>query len=247
MFVSCSAHATVDKATASVRLSGAGPSPGGARKRSYPTGGTHPAANLLGGMLNAIDYGLVLLDDEARVVLINRLASAETDTGRVLRLCGNHLTAATREQAMRIDAALDDCARGRRSLLTFGGEAGDLALSFIPLSDGADPAAGRRSCCYPYSLVLFSKREVCARFTLQQFGRQHHLSAAELALLPAISRGLGAEATAAEHGVGVTTVRSQFSGIRHKTGVKSMRELMARLNRLPPISPALGVESFAAA
>ncbi len=238
MLASCSAHAAVDNATASGRLSGIGAG-GGARRRSYRIGGTHPATNLLGGMLDAIDYGLVLLDTEARVVLINRLARAEADTGRVLRLSGGHLTAATGEHALQIDTALDGCSRGCRSLITFGGEADDLALSFIPLSDGAEPAAGRHA--YPYSLVLLSKREVCARFTLQQFGRQHDLSAAELALLPAICRGLGAEEAAAEHGVGVSTVRSQFSGIRHKTGVKSMRVLMARLNRLPPISPALGL------
>jgi DNA-binding CsgD family transcriptional regulator len=245
MFAAYSAHAAVDNAAANVRLSGIATHTGGARKRAYRTGGTHPAANLLGGMLDAIDYGLVLLDDEARVVLMNRLASAEADTGRVLRRCGDRLAAATIEQALRIDTALDECAKGRRSLISFGGAADDLALSFIPLSDGAEPGAGRHA--YPYSLVLFSKREVCAQFTLQQFGRQHDLSAAELALLPAISRGLGAEEAAAEHGVGVSTVRSQFSGIRHKTGVKSMRVLMARLNRLPPISPAFGMPSMAAA
>ena len=57
--------------------------------------------------------------------------------------------------------------------------------------------------------------------------------------MPAISRGLSAEAIARQQCVAVTTVRTQLGSIREKTGARSLRTLMARLTSLPPIRPSL--------
>ena len=195
----------------------------------------HAVAGFLAGMLDAIDYGLAIVDHRARTVLMNDLARAEFDRNRFVYLEQDRLTATDEAQAERLDMALADCLRGVRSLVTFAAASGDLALSFIPLDFGSgDGAPGD---LFEYSIVLFSKRETCPGFTLQQFGREHRLSNSERALLPAISRGLSADEIALEQGVAVSTVRTQLQGIRSKTGVKSMRALMARLNCLPPIRP----------
>ena len=202
------------------------------RPRSRP--GTHAAAGFLAGMLDAIDYGLAIVDHRSHAVLMNDLARAEFRRNRFVHLEQGRLTAADEAQAERLDTALADCLRGVRSLITFAAANGDLALSFIPLDFGGGGAHGG---LFEYSIVLFSKRETCPGYTLQQFGREHRLSNSERALLPAISRGLSADEIALEHGVAVSTVRTQIQGVRSKTGVKSMRALMARLNCLPPIRP----------
>ena len=203
------------------------------RRRALPA--AHAATGFLTGMLDAIDYGLAIVDHQSCVVMMNDLARAELRRKRFVHLDGDRLTARNKERATRIDTALGDCAYGVRCLLTFSAAAGDLTLSFVPLDFGGSDGAPMRG--FAYSIVLFSKRETCPGFTLQQFGRQHHLSNAERALLPAISRGLSDAEIAEEHNVAVSTVRSHIQGIRIKTGVKSMRALMARLNCLPPILP----------
>ena len=203
------------------------------RPHSHP--GTHATAGFLTGMLDAIDYGLAIVDHRSRTVLMNDLARAEFCRKRFVYLKQGRLTAADDAQAERLDMALADCLRGVRSLVTFAAARGDLALSFIPLDfGGGDGAPGD---LFEYSIVLFSKRETCPGFTLQQFGREHRLSNSERALLPTISRGFSADEIALEHGVAVSTVRTQLQGIRSKTGAKSMLALMARLNCLPPIRP----------
>ena len=205
------------------------------RTASHPgaRSSAHAAAGFLAGMLDAIDYGLAIVDHRSHTVLMNDLARAEFCRNRFVYLKQGRLTATDEAQAERLDRALADCLRGVRSLVTFAAASGDLALSFIPLDFGGGAHGG----LFEYSIVLFSKRETCPGFTLQQFGREHRLSNSERASLPAISRGLSADEIALEHSVAVSTVRTQLQGIRSKTGVKSMRALMARLNCLPPIRP----------
>lgn len=43
---------------------------------------------------------------------------------------------------------------------------------------------------------------------------------------------------AQEHQISANTIRAYLKSIRLKTGVKSLRALMARLAALPPIRPA---------
>ena len=116
------------------------------------------------------------------------------------------------------------------------GADGELALSFVPLNSGLRSAAEIPEA--PLALLIFGKRDACEALTLQQYGQLHGLTGAEQALLPAISRGLGVEAIAQQQCVALSTVRTQLGSIREKTGVTSLRMLMARLNNLPPLRPS---------
>ena len=192
-------------------------------------------AELLVSMLDEIDYGLVVLDADGQILLANHPARLELGAERHVRQRGDRLAASAARYNAKIELALDEVGQGRRSLVTLSDREGELALSFVPLNASAYPVMRKSEAL---ALVVFGKRTGCEALTLQQYGRLHGLTGAEQALLPAIIRGLSVDAIAREQCVAVSTVRTQLGSIRGKTGVDSLRTLMARLNNLPPIRPA---------
>jgi DNA-binding CsgD family transcriptional regulator len=188
---------------------------------------------VLVGMLDEIDYGLMVLGDDARIVLANQGARLELGGERFVRRRQDKLAASSPRHSSKIDAALANVWRGQRSLVTLDGSDGELALSFVPLNSSAQFAAPAPDT--PFALVILGKRDACEALTLQQYGEIHGLSRAEQALLPAIIRGLSTKAIAQQQGVATNTVRVQLGSIREKTGAKSLRTLMARLTSLPPV------------
>ena len=207
------------------------------RDAAAPPPGSHALqATLLVRMLDEIDYGLVVLGADGQIMLANHPAQLELGGERFVRRRRDRLAASAARHNAKIETALEDVRRGRRSLVTLAGSDGELALSFVPLNPGAGSLL--QSAGAPLILVMFGKREGGEALTLRQYGRLHGLTGAEQALLPAIIRGLSVEAIAREQCVAVSTVRTQLGSIRAKTGVDSLRTLMARLNSLPPIRPA---------
>ena len=192
---------------------------------------------LLASMLDEIDYGLVVLDGAAAILFANHLARQELARAYWVQQTGHRFEACDETGALKIDRAMCDIARAQRSLISLDGEAGSLALSFVPLTCAGTAAAPQTA--GQGALVAFSKRAACEVLTLRMFGEMHGLSIAENELLPAISCGLSVETIALQQHVAVSTVRSQVYSIRAKTGSTSLRTLMARLITLPPIRPAL--------
>lgn len=193
-------------------------------------------ATLLVSMLDEIDYGLVVLDADARMLLANQLARQELGGERFVRLRQDKFAPSLARHASKLEAALGSARRGRRSLVTLGGADGELALSFVPLNSGVRSAAQMPDTAL--ALVIFGRRDACEALTLQQYGHLYGLTGAEQALLPAIIRGLSVEAIAQQQCVSLSTVRTQLGSIRGKTGAKSLRSLAARLTSLPPIRPS---------
>lgn len=202
--------------------------------------GDNPArmsVDLLERLLDEVDYGIVLLGPRAQILLANQLARSELAREKWLRQSGECLTGAGAEATHQILHALRAAQAGRRCLISLQAKGAGMALSFVPLpgqrpAQDGDPQT-------PLALVSFGKRKVCEPLTLRMFGTLHKLSAAENKLLPAVSGGLSAEDIASRQGVAISTIRSQLSSIRTKTGTRSVRALMARLITLPPVRPAL--------
>jgi DNA-binding CsgD family transcriptional regulator len=194
-------------------------------------------AALLLRMLDEIDYGLIVLGAEAQILHANQLARLELNGERFIRLRQDRLAPSSARHGATLETALAKAGRGQRSLVTLsGGADGGLTLSIVPLGSSASSAA--QTADAPSALVILGKRDACEALTLQQYGQLHKLTGAEQALLPAISRGLGVEAIAQQQCVALSTVRTQLGSIREKTGVTSLRMLMARLNNLPPLRPS---------
>ena len=216
--------------------------------RSMPVAcGFALSPSLLLGLLEEIDYGMLVLDASARVLHMNQLARLELLSGKTVCVVDERLTAHLPQDQVDIARALADSARGVRSLLPLGSHSGrntgrslgEVTISFIPLcaqEDSFGPSGG-------YTLAMLSKRESCEPLTLQQFGRHCRLTQCEQALLPAIMLGLSAEHIAAQSQTSVNTVRTHLGHIRAKTRVTSMRQLATVLTKLPPIRPLVKSQS----
>jgi len=70
---------------------------------------------------------------------------------------------------------------------------------------------------------------------VQGFARLHGLTGGEGRVLAALCGGARPAEVAREHGVALSTVRSQIGSIRLKTGAASIRDLLAQVARLPPL------------
>jgi DNA-binding CsgD family transcriptional regulator len=187
-------------------------------------------------MFDEIDYGLMVLGADAQILFANRAARLELGGEQFLRRRQDTLLPSAACHGAKIEAALEDARRDRRSLVTLSGADGELSLSFVPLHSSVQSAAQIPGA--PLALLILGKRDACEALTLQQYGHLHGLSGAERALLPAIVRGSSVKIIAQQQCVAVNTVRTQLASIRDKTGAKSLRTLAARLTSLPPIRPS---------
>jgi len=190
-------------------------------------------ADVLVCMLDEIDYGLMVLGADARILFANQAARLELGGERFVRRRQDMLAASSARHGAKIEAALEGIQRGRRSLVTLSGTDGELALSFVPLHSSVQSAVQIPDA--PLALLILGKCDACEAPTLQEYGRLRGLTGAERALLPAIIRGSSVKIIAQQQRVAVNTVRTQMASIRDKTGVKSLRTLMSRLSSLPPI------------
>lgn len=205
-------------------------------------GGGHAAADQASTLSEAhllrvfdeIDYGMLLLDAQGRILHANHLARHELAQRRILRACSGSLMGNTPEHSERLQQALDAAVRGQRRLVLMREGDRDLSMAFTPLSHPLEDDA-------PTVLVVLSRQNVCDNLAVRMFARALGLSPTEELVLLALCRGLDIHEIAAENGVAVSTVRSQIKTLREKAGAPSIRRLLQRINSLPPVVPALRI------
>jgi len=191
------------------------------------------AMRWLAATLDEIDYGMLLLTDEVRVLHVSHAARAELDGAHPLQLLGHELRARRPQDVLPLADALHAAARrGLRKLLTLGDGAHRISVSVVPLSLPHDDDA-------PVTLLMLGKRQVCEALSVQGFAHSHRLTAAEARVLAALCRGTPPTAIAAEVGVAISTVRTQIGNIRQKTGAESIRALVRQVAVLPPLMGVL--------
>lgn len=184
-------------------------------------------------MLDEIDYGVLLLDNDAQVLHLNHAARCELDAHHPLQLLGRQLRARDGADMARLhDALLAATQRGLRRLLLLGQDAHRVAVSVVPLR--ADGPGGQTA-----TQLSLGKRQMCGGLGVQWFARSHGLTLAETRVLEALSEGLHPNDIAARYGVGISTIRSQIGSIRLKTRSDSIGALVRQVAVLPPLVGAL--------
>lgn len=185
-------------------------------------------------VLDEIDYGLMVIDAGGRLCHVNHLARAELATARMIVVQGNQLAGCTVDLTHQIQEALEHSSRGQRRLvfLTQGGR--ELSMAFIPLSH-------RFETDQPHTLVLLSRQSACDNLAVRMFARSQNLSPTEEAVLMHLCSGMEIPEIAKHNKVAESTVRSQIKALREKTGCSSIRQLLLRVNSLPPVVPALRI------
>ena len=183
-------------------------------------------AALGAAILNEIDYPLILLSQSLVPVYANKAAQARLG----MALPGQSQPEDRARLADAIDGAL---LRNRRSLITLclaPGDAAPTPLAVIPQRD----SLGR-----PAVLLIAAKPQLCPELTLQSYARAMNLTDRETLVLQGLWAGQSPEEIARERGVALSTVRSQLSALRAKTGAKDLKGVTHRIGMLPPMIHAL--------
>lgn len=188
---------------------------------------------LLRAALNQVDYGLaVIAIDTRQVVFMNAPAAAalqaDSPQKNGLFVQDGQLRPRRLADVEPLHLTLQTTKVGQRGLLKFKGREGahgaDSSVAVMPLS-----APG-------YALLAFSKQQVCDATTVTLFARERGLTGAEGQVLAQVCRGLRPQQIATQHGVQVSTVRTQLRSIRQKTASDSVRELVQKVSVLPPLA-----------
>jgi DNA-binding CsgD family transcriptional regulator len=191
----------------------------------------------LAATLDELDYGVLLLRGDARVLHVNHAACSELDETHPLQLLDGHLRVRRGPDVAPLHEALCAAAlRGLRKLLTLGYGGQRVSVSVVPLGSD-DPAADAGGASVV--LVILGKRQVCEALSVQGFARSQGLSTAETRVLALLCQGTSPNAIAAQFGVAISTVRTQIGNIRTKTGACSIQALVRQVAVLPPLMGVL--------
>jgi DNA-binding CsgD family transcriptional regulator len=187
---------------------------------------------VMGALLDELDYGMVLVRDDGRIVHINHAARTQLREGACVSVCGGMLQSRRSADAQPLADALAEARRGRRRLIAIGPEGSRIAVAVIPVCSTGQGAP-------TLVAAVFSRPRLCERMSVHWFARAHGLTGAETRVLELLCDGLDPGDIASLHERGIATVRTQVSSIRDKTGTGSIRELLGRLATLPPMVSAL--------
>lgn len=206
--------------------------------------------------LNQVDYGLAAVDaDSGEIQFVNApgrnalqgppdgLYRGQHETG--LRIINGTVTTFRAAQASLLAELLQRTKSGLRGLLSLAGNGPSAAsaVAVLPLagahSDPAcaqdDPPTAPRS----FALLVFAKQQACDDSSMALFAREQGLTGAEGQVLAQVCKGLRPLEIATQHGVKVSTVRTQLRSIRSKTGSNSIRDLVQQMSVLPPLARRL--------
>ncbi len=183
-----------------------------------------PLAAVITTLLDELDYGVILAAEQGCVAYLNRAAQALLHDGGLIAMSDYRLLAERPADRPVLGDALAGAARGLRRLVTLGGPDDRVSVALIPLRAAT-----------PFTVLIFGRRRLCERMSLQWFARAHGLTPAESSVLELLSEGRDPREVAQVHEVGMATVRTQVKDIRDKTGASSIRSLMHQVALLPPM------------
>jgi len=195
--------------------------------------GGFAASHLLAAMLNEVDYGMLMVSGSAILLHANHAARVELDPQHPLRLDGPVLRARNPRDSATLRTAIDDaCRYCKRRLMTLGDDPQRVTIAVVPLLTAtAQSPVG--------ALMMLGKRQVCQALSVEAFARSHGLTSAETVVLRGLCCGSRPVEIAALHGVALSTVRTQVSKIRSKTGAGTINSLVRMVAMLPPLVSAL--------
>jgi DNA-binding CsgD family transcriptional regulator len=195
-------------------------------RRSAPKTEAAQAPPWMAAMLDALDYGVLLLDAAHLVVHANRAARSTLARNPVGLSWAAALGCQLPEEAASLGQAIMAAAeRGWRRLVSLRRDGRPFGVAVVPLSAGGDAAV----------MLVLSRARSCEPLSVHWYARSHGLTQAEARVLEALCGGATPNEVAASLGVAMSTVRTQLATIRAKTGAAGIRQLVAGVASLPPI------------
>lgn len=205
----------------------------GPERRRHPDGRPDDGTDWRFELLNEVDYGIVVLDWDGRVLYVNQSARSQLRRTQALRLeRGELLATSPRDASLLAGAVRDAAVQGLRRMVRVGTLPQPLALAVVPGPHCPGPNRHR-------VLVMLPRHQLCEPLSTYGFARDHGLSAAETQVLQLLCDGRQPIEIAEAQRVAIATVRTQIASIRIKTDTTTVGELIQRVARLPPIRSAL--------
>ncbi len=212
--------------------------------------------NLMRMALNQMDYGLVMVDSESAMVqFANGLGhaallecpdgSGALGRGSGLRLLHGRVLAQRPADNETFRRTLDRARAGLRGFLCLGEGTLTSSVAVLPLigqrSAVEKSGFGLLGSAVPptYALLVFAKQQLCDESTMALFARERGLTGAESQVLAQVCKGLRPAQIARNHGVRISTVRTQLRSIRMKTCCETIRDLVQKVSVLPPMARQL--------
>lgn len=194
------------------------------------------ATAMLRCIIEHVDYGLALISiGSRRLRLANSPAllamSADSGHSSGLAVVAGEVCALTPQGERALERSMTLARTGVRDLLNVNKATSRTTVAVVPLAGPEDDG---------HALLIFAKPRLCDASTLALFARSCDLTAAESNVLAAVCEGKRPHEVARQHGVQVSTVRSQLLSIRQKTRSGSIRELVQTVSLLPPMARHLG-------
>ena len=191
-------------------------------------------------MLDEIDYGMLLLAEDATVLHANHAARSELDAAHPLQLLGGELRVSQPQDLLPLREALTEARqRGLRRLVNLGQGEHRVSVAVVPLAAAIGVSDASGDAGMRLTLLVLGKRQVCEALSAHWYSRSHHLTPAESRVLAALCAGQRPSEIAAALCVALSTVRTQIGSIRAKTGAESIRALVRQVAVLPPLVSAL--------
>jgi DNA-binding CsgD family transcriptional regulator len=191
--------------------------------------GPDALGGLATALMDAIECGLIACESDATVVYFNRAARHEMGPDRALRIEDGVLEVNGADaRALRV-AIAEAASRGLRRLLWLGEGPARVMAATMPVlaTQGRDG---------PKALVLLGRRSLCSPLGLEMLALRHRLTLAEKRVLGALIDTREPRQIACDHGVRLSTVRTQIQAIRDKVGARSIDELLLRVAQVPAMA-----------
>lgn len=189
-------------------------------------------------LLDEIECGLIVCDMNRSICFVNQTAQRELASSRVLLRQGSELRSAPAAGGGLEGAVAQAAQGGKRQLLSLGSGVDRLLVSVVPLRAGTER---------PRVLLVLRQRQACSELGLEMLAGFHGLTLTERRVMAALLRRCSPREIAEQHGVALSTVRTQIHSIRAKIGTRSIDELLLRAAEVPPVASALrfSMPSFA--
>ena len=195
--------------------------------------GQATSAALLMRVLDEIDYGMLVVSANGALRFSNQLAKHELQSNGPLGLEQGRVRGHQPSDHCQLQLALADAVRGRRRLITLGHNGSSISVAVLPMPDDEDDNGEA------LALLTFGKRQASETLTIDFYARSQGLTGAEARVLQALCNGAKPKEIASQNDVAISTVRSHICSIRVKTQTANIRELVDRVAKLPPITPAM--------
>lgn len=178
--------------------------------------------------LDALPLGIILVDDEAKVGCINDAARQMLPPGGPVSIDGGLIQASTGVWEELVSAIRNVTLNGGHRLVTLPRSGPRPALQcLITRKSSLFPQLQTLNMLTrPQAILYLSDPEQALETREDLLQRMYGLTPAESAVAARVVQGLGPEEIAAEHGVGITTVRTQLRAAFAKTNTTRQSELV---------------------